>query len=113
MIKRLVISVVAAGLIYTNALAGSLSFQVTDATDGTVTRTFSQFSDADITRWIAAWQAPCNATLVAPATCTRLQVLAFIVNNFVASQIQIVRSFERQNASDAAAAAISSITINP
>lgn len=98
-------------LITTPALAGSLTFQVTDATDGTVTKTFSQFSDANITRWIAANQSACNVSK--NGTCTRLQVLNYIITNFVSSQVSLIKQYEQNDAASAASAAVTPIEINP
>ena len=93
------------------ALAGSLQFQVTDATDGTVTKTYSQFSDAHITRWIAANQTACN--IDKNGTCTRGQVLNYIVSKFVADQIAGVKSFEDAAATSSATAGVTPIIVQP
>lgn len=93
------------------ASAGSLSFQVTDATDGTVTKTYSQFSDAHITRWIAANQTPCN--IQKNGVCTRVQVLNYIVEKFVADQISGVKSFEENAAASSATAGVTPIVVQP
>lgn len=84
------------------AHAGTLSFQVTNATDGTVTKTYNNFSDAEMTRWIAANQSDCNAQK--NGICTRSQVLNYIMTNFVKGQIAQVKDFE-QNAARAQAEA--------
>ena len=94
-----------------SALAGSLQFQVTDATDGTVTKTYSQFTDAHITRWIAANQTACN--IAKNGTCTRVQVLNYIVSKFVVDQIALVKSSETNTATTSAAAGVGSISILP
>lgn len=91
------------------AQAGSLTFQVSDATDGTVTKTFSNFSDAHITRWIAANQTACNVEK--NGTCTRVQVLNYIVTNFVADQVSLVKSSEAASAATAATEAVTPIDI--
>lgn len=91
------------------AHAGTLSFQVTNATDGTVTKTYNNFSDAEMTRWIAANQSDCNAQK--NGTCTRIQVLNYIVTNFVKSQISQVKEFERSAARVQAEAGVT--PINP
>lgn len=106
--KRLYIIAVFA-LVSTAAHAGSLTFQVTNSIDGTVTKTFSQFSDAHITRWIAVNQSACNVEK--NGTCTRVQVLNYIVTNFVAGQIALVKSSEATSASTAATDAVTPIEI--
>lgn len=103
---------VAAFLLFANAVnAGSLTFQVSDATDGAVTKTFSQFSDAHITRWIAANQSACNVEK--NGTCSRVQVLNYIVTNFVAGQIALVKSSEKTAAAISAEEAVTPIDIKP
>lgn len=106
--KRLSI-IAAVALVSTTLHAGSLTFQVSDATDGTVTKTFSQFSDAHITRWIAANQSACNVEK--NGTCTRVQVLNYIVTNFVSDQITLVTSSEKTTAATSAEAAVTPIDI--
>lgn len=91
------------------AYAGSLTFQVTNATDGTITKTFAQFSDTDITRWIAANQSACNVDK--NGTCTRVQVLNYIVTNFVSSQIDLVKQKEQDSAAAAASSGVSPIVV--
>ncbi len=82
---------------------GTLSFQIVDATDGTVTKSYTNFSDADITRWIAAYQARADAAR--GSSSTRLQVLNFIISSFVAEQIATVRAYETAEAEKTAQAA--------
>ena len=105
------ILVVLASLWIVPAFAGSLSFQVIDATDGTVTKTYSQFSDAHITRWIAANQTACN--IDKNGTCTRAQVLNYIVSKFVADQISLVKQTEDETAANTATTNVSPITVQP
>lgn len=91
------------------AHAGTLSFQVTNATDGTVTKTYNNFSDAEMTRWIAANQNDCNVQK--NGTCTRAQVLNYIVTNFVKGQVAQVKEFEQSAARVQAEAGVT--PINP
>lgn len=93
------------------APAGSLTIETTDATDGTVTNTFSTFTDAHITRWIAANQTACN--IQGNGVCSRTQVLNYIATKFVADQVEAVRKYEEEVAASTAVTAVTPIIVEP
>ena len=93
------------------AFAGSVSFSVTDATDGTVSKTYTQFSDANITTWIAAYQSPCNVSI--NSLCTRPQVLNYIVSQVVANWVATTNAYNAQAAAASAATSAPTIAVAP
>lgn len=92
-----------------NAFAGSVTISVTNAANGTVSKTFT-VPDADLVRWVAAYQVAANASV--NATATRAQVLNYIATSMMQEWINAVKAFESTAATAAAAAAVAPITAN-
>jgi hypothetical protein len=90
-------------LLATAADAGTITITVTRAS-GTCstpcTKTYTD-TDANLARLVPVFQASCNATLVQPAppaspiTCTPVQILAYIFDNFIKSLILEVKEYDR------------------
>ncbi len=83
---------------------GQFAFSITNATDGTQSKTFASFSDADMTRLIAAYQQEANVSINGVAT--RVQVWNYIANQVVAGWVAKVKNYEQANAVAAAAAGV-------
>lgn len=108
---RNILLVLAVLMVTPPVLAGSLKIEVTDGTDGTVTNTFTTFTDAHITRWIAANQTSCN--IAQNTLCSRTQVLNYITSKFTTDQVELVRKYEEELAISSAADAVSPIVVQP
>lgn len=92
-----------------NAFAGSITISVTNAANGTVTKTFT-VPDAHLVRWVAAYQIAANASV--NATATRAQVLNYIAVATMKEWVDAVRAFEAAAAADSATSAVTPITAN-
>ena len=88
---------------------GTLTFQVTDTTDGTETKTYANFSDADITKWIASNQSAANSSV--NGTATRIQVIDYVIAQTVRGWISTTQSYSDAIAAAAAASAVQAISI--
>lgn len=90
------------------AQAGTISIQVTETGQTTLTKTYS-IPDAQIDRLVAAYQVAANASVNAPAT--RTQVLNYWASQLMQATVQYVQGIESQNATAAATATVT--PINP
>lgn len=90
---------------------GTLTFQVTNATDGTLSKVYNNFSDAHITNWIAAYQSAANVSV--NGTATRAQVLNYIITQTVNNWVTTTVQFNAANATQTAVAAAPVIVIAP
>lgn len=92
-----------------NAFAGSVTISVTNVANGTVSKTFT-VPDADLVRWVAAYQIAANVSV--NGTATRPQVLNYIATTMMKEWVDAVKAFESAAATAAATAAITPITAN-
>lgn len=77
------------------AFAGSITFQVAEGGQPTLTKTYSLL-DSEIDRLVAALQQAANTSI--NGTATRAQVLNYWVQNFMDSNVVTVKSFEKEQA---------------
>ena len=91
------------------AHAGSVSISVTNAANGTLTKTFN-VPDAHLVRWIAAYQSAADASI--GGTANRAQVLNYIANSVMQSWVSAVQVFETTVATINAGAGVTPITAN-
>ncbi|MGA7748658.1 MAG: hypothetical protein WCA63_00775 [Gallionella sp.] len=103
--RKIIFAALATLLAMAPAHAGSITFTITDSADGTLTKTYTQFSDANITNWIAAYQQPCNLSI--QGTCARAQVLNYIVQSMVNQWVGVTNFYNKQQA------AVPTISIAP
>ena len=73
--------------------AGTISFSITTTATGTVTKSYTQFNDADMVTWIAAYQNQCNGSI--NAVCTSAQVLSYIIQQYITSQENVITNYNR------------------
>lgn len=102
------IVVIALLLFAESALAGSISIQVVETGQTTLTKTYSTIPDANIDRIVAAYQSAANTSV--NGTATRAQVLNYWVTQFITKTIADVAASE-SNAAEQALPAIA--PINP
>ena len=88
---------------------GTLTFQVIDAIDGTLSKSYTNFSDADITKWIATYQSAANTSV--NGTATRAQVLNYIITQAVNGWVSATQVYNASIASAAAMATAPTISI--
>lgn len=91
------------------AHAGSVTISVTNAANGTVSKTFT-VPDAHIARWIATYQSDANTSVNAVAT--RNQVLNYIAVTTMQGWVSATQAFEAAAAAAAATAGVAPITAN-
>lgn len=90
------------------AYAGTITFQVTETSQTTATKTYN-LPDSQIDRMVAAYQSAANLSV--GGTASRAQVLNFIASQLVLTVIvQYVLSAEQQTASVSATSAVAPIT---
>lgn len=95
-------------LLVSTAQAGTITFQVTETSQTTATKTYN-IADAQIDRMVAAYQPAANLSV--GGTASRTQVLNFIASQLVLTGIvQYVLSAEQQAASVSATSSVSPIT---
>ena len=84
---------------------GTLTFQVIDAIDGTLSKSYANFSDAAITKWIEAYQSAANVQI--NGTATRAQVFDYIISQVVSGWVSDMQAYDSAQAVAAATAAAS------
>ena len=84
---------------------GSLNFECNDSTDGKLIKSYANFSDAAITKWIEAHQSAANVQI--NGTATRAQVFDYIISQVVSGWVSDMQAYDSAQAVAAATAAAS------
>jgi len=88
---------------------GTLTFQLTDTIDGTLTKSYTNFSDADMAKMFAAYQSTAN--IAVNGTATHAQVFNCIVDQSINNWMTTTQAFNIAAADAAARASINTISI--